>query len=309
MGKPRRLSPKYLEEERQKLKSYREEVRAQHSGRHITNSKVYEEYLDEIPAPINVGTAVIARHPKDGELYPGKVLVKDGHKYRIQFDDQALGQPALIDDIHVMSQVGAAINTWRRRHPARENEHAAAYNADSSELTERRNALNDEIRELSEEMQTIQAEGQMPPEAMQNKCNELQVQLADTEEMLKALHEHVAQMQVKIPTIQLAPKLLADQCLAAARSLVKDAWNHSDGNVDKAEAEAIQELISGCLGVLFGLHDTGSRSPTDVKEVMDHVLQRIKPLKPLCGAEFNNIESVLNIIRDLVAADAGLDRC
>jgi len=137
----------------------------------------------------------------------------------------------------------------------------------------------------------------------------LQVQLADTEEMLKALHEHVAQMQVKIPTIQLAPKLLADQCLAAARSLVKDAWNHSDGNVDKAEAEAIQELISGCLGVLFGLHDTGSRSPTDVKEVMDHVLQRIKPLKPLCGAEFNNIESVLNIIRDLVAADAGLDRC
>ena len=59
------------------------QVRAHHSGKAMPNTPSHadmELYLDEIPAPINVGTPVIAQHPKDGELYAGKVLLKDGHR-------------------------------------------------------------------------------------------------------------------------------------------------------------------------------------------------------------------------------------
>jgi len=308
MGKPRRLSRAYLKQELKKLAVYREEVRAHHSGKAGpgTSSQLEMElYLDEIPAPINVGTPVVAHHPKDGELYAGKVLLKDGHRYRIQFDDQMLGQPLLINDTHVMPQPGMHANRWRRRTP-REPDVSQSYSKDSAELMERKKAVVLELRAVLEHINKMTASGEAITEEIELKRDTLQQDLTDIEDHLKSLHEQVAQMQVHMPSMQLTPNLLAEQCLAAAEQLTKDAWASHIGEIpestSQAEVERMQELLSGCLSVLFALHDTGRRPPVDVQQVLHHVLQRVRPLSGLSAPEFHNIEATLKVIRDCCIA-------
>jgi len=308
MGKPRRLSQAYLQQESQKLKQYREEVRNHHSGKASTAppSAEMELYLDEIPAPINVGTPVVARHPKDGELYSGKVLLKDNHRYRIQFDDQGLGQPLLIDDVNVMPQPGAHANRWRRRTP-REPDAASSYTRDSAELLEKKKAIVIELRAAVEQTAKIKSEGGEVPDKLSLQRETLQHDLVELDERIKALHEQVAQMQVYMPTMLLAPNLLAEQCLAAAAQLVNDQWTPKASDIPKeaneAEVARLQELVSGCLGVLFGLHDTGRRPQPDVQQVLQHILQKVKPLSALSAPEFHGIEATIKMI---VASNASM---
>lgn len=104
MGKPRRLSSKFFEEERLQLERNRQKIRLLQSRKPGDCSFVCD-LPNEIPVPFVIGTKVTARlrSPQDG-LFSGTVegLVQKSHSYRIAFERQGIGSQE-IPDFEVMS--------------------------------------------------------------------------------------------------------------------------------------------------------------------------------------------------------------
>lgn len=249
LGKPRRLSHRYLQEERRKLEDYREEVRNQHAGRPAsTNNPALDFYLEEIPAPINVGQRVLARHPKTGELYLGNILLKDDHVYRVQFDDAQLGV-VKIPDMYVTPHPIGPIAKWRRPSPSPANQWPNAALAEQVHatlaalgvrfysdrplevpptLSETYSAIVlpaaaalESHHNLLREMQTL------PESAREPKIMEIQnaeAAMAAALEQLEACSGGVIESQ------PLSPEMLAEQCLAAANKLVEQLWSATAAN-------------------------------------------------------------------------------
>jgi hypothetical protein len=88
LGKPRRLSQRFLQEEREKLEQYRESVRAIHN-------KIRVGDCDSVPVdlalPSYVGQKVIACHPTSRETHHGSILAVDQNRFRVQFHRPELG--------------------------------------------------------------------------------------------------------------------------------------------------------------------------------------------------------------------------
>ncbi|OMO68825.1 Always early, putative isoform 3 [Corchorus capsularis] len=78
LGKVRRFSERFLSEERQKLKEYRESVRGHYTR---LRSGTEEGLPTDLPRPLSVGQRVIAIHPKTREVHDGKVLTVDLDRY------------------------------------------------------------------------------------------------------------------------------------------------------------------------------------------------------------------------------------
>lgn len=93
MGRPRRLSLAFLDEERDKLERYRRDVRLVQQGKKPLYSTVDGPFVYQVPAPLSVGQRVSALHPFTRQLEVGAVLtvnIADG-VYRVQFDTPDLG--------------------------------------------------------------------------------------------------------------------------------------------------------------------------------------------------------------------------
>lgn len=104
MGKPRRLSSKFFEEERGQLERNRQKIRLLQS-RKIGDFSFVCDLPHEIPVPFSIGTKVTARlrSPQDG-LFTGSVesLIHKSHSYKIAFERQGIGSQE-IPDFEVMS--------------------------------------------------------------------------------------------------------------------------------------------------------------------------------------------------------------
>ncbi|KAF7069831.1 hypothetical protein CFC21_075405 [Triticum aestivum] len=94
LGKPRRLSKQFLQEEREKLSQYRESVRQHYAE---LQSGVREGLPTDLARPLAVGQRVIACHPKTRELHDGSVLTVDRNRCRVQFDRPELGVEFVMD--------------------------------------------------------------------------------------------------------------------------------------------------------------------------------------------------------------------
>lgn len=88
LGKPRRFSERFLYEEREKLKQYRESVRKHYAE---LRTGVRDGLPTDLARPLSVGQRVIAIHPKTREVHDGKVLTVDHDRCRIQFDRPEIG--------------------------------------------------------------------------------------------------------------------------------------------------------------------------------------------------------------------------
>ncbi|KAL5994732.1 hypothetical protein ACLOJK_024785 [Asimina triloba] len=88
LGKPRRLSKQFLQEERKKLEQYRESVRTHYCE---VRAGVRENLATDLVHPLSVGQLVIACHPRTREIHDGNVLIVDHEKYMIQFDKPGIG--------------------------------------------------------------------------------------------------------------------------------------------------------------------------------------------------------------------------
>ncbi|KAJ3704051.1 hypothetical protein LUZ61_007756 [Rhynchospora tenuis] len=94
LGKPRRLSAFFLNEERVKLAKYRQSVKEHYSS--LLTGKL-EGLPNDLAQPLTVGQRVIACHPKFRELHDGSVLTVDGDRCRVQFDRPELGVEFVLD--------------------------------------------------------------------------------------------------------------------------------------------------------------------------------------------------------------------
>ncbi|CAA6661334.1 unnamed protein product [Spirodela intermedia] len=94
LGKPRRLSGQFLNEERDKLEQYRESVRI-----HYTELRggIREGLPTDLARPLSVGQRVIACHPKTREIHDGSILTVDRSRCRVQFDRPELGVEFVMD--------------------------------------------------------------------------------------------------------------------------------------------------------------------------------------------------------------------
>ncbi|XP_059490619.1 protein lin-9 homolog [Neocloeon triangulifer] len=105
MGKPRRCSPSFFEEERRELERKRTKIRALQQRKASTDMSMFKELPDEIPLQLSIGTKVTARlrRPQDG-LFSGSIDAVDtsNNTYRITFDRQGLGTHS-IPDYEVLS--------------------------------------------------------------------------------------------------------------------------------------------------------------------------------------------------------------
>ncbi|KAH0940031.1 hypothetical protein HID58_007492 [Brassica napus] len=92
LGRTRRFSEKFIQEERDKLKQYRESAR-----KHYTELRAgaREELPRDFAQPLSVGNRVIAIHPKTREVRDGKILTVDHNKCNVLFDD--LGADMVMD--------------------------------------------------------------------------------------------------------------------------------------------------------------------------------------------------------------------
>ncbi|KAL5783706.1 hypothetical protein ACOSP7_008735 [Xanthoceras sorbifolium] len=94
LGKPRRLSERFLQDEREKLQRYRESVRKHYAE---LRTGIREGLPRDLPRPLSVGQRVIAIHPKTRELHDGSVLTVDHDKCRVQFDRPEIGVEFVMD--------------------------------------------------------------------------------------------------------------------------------------------------------------------------------------------------------------------
>ncbi|XP_038985220.1 protein ALWAYS EARLY 3-like isoform X2 [Phoenix dactylifera] len=94
LGKPRRLSERFLLEEREKLNQYRESVRTYYDE---LRAGVREGLPADLARPLSVGQRVIARHPRKGEIHDGSILTVDRDRCRVQFDRPDLGVEFVMD--------------------------------------------------------------------------------------------------------------------------------------------------------------------------------------------------------------------
>ncbi|KAK8651534.1 hypothetical protein V6N13_141134 [Hibiscus sabdariffa] len=94
LGKPRRFSERFLYEEREKLKLYRESVRQHYTQLCISPR---EGPPTDLARPLSVGQQVIAIHPKTRQLNGGKVLGVEHDGCRVQFDSPKLGVEHVMD--------------------------------------------------------------------------------------------------------------------------------------------------------------------------------------------------------------------
>ncbi|KAH0728186.1 hypothetical protein KY284_004051 [Solanum tuberosum] len=94
LGKPRRFSEQFLNEEKEKLNQYRESVRS-----HYTELRegTREGLPTDLARPLSVGQRVIAIHPKTREIHDGNVLTVDHSRCRVQFDRPELGVEFVMD--------------------------------------------------------------------------------------------------------------------------------------------------------------------------------------------------------------------
>ncbi|KAL2942037.1 Protein ALWAYS EARLY 2 [Bienertia sinuspersici] len=92
LGKPRRFSERFLQEERGKLEQYRESVRT-----HYVRAGLGEGLPTDLASPLKVGQQVIAIHPKTRECHNGSVLTVDRDNYLIQFYRPDLGVELVMD--------------------------------------------------------------------------------------------------------------------------------------------------------------------------------------------------------------------
>ncbi|XP_059280629.1 protein ALWAYS EARLY 3 [Lycium ferocissimum] len=94
LGKPRRFSEQFLNEEKEKLNQYRESVRS-----HYTELRegTREGLPTDLARPLSVGQRVIAIHPKTREIHDGSVLTVDHSRCRVQFDRPELGVEFVMD--------------------------------------------------------------------------------------------------------------------------------------------------------------------------------------------------------------------
>lgn len=93
LGKPRRLSAKFLEEERAKLQAFREGMRDTYVELRTRKGKGAQgpALPPGLAPPLNPGQRVVAVHPATGRPSDGKVLTVDRASCRVQFDDPKLG--------------------------------------------------------------------------------------------------------------------------------------------------------------------------------------------------------------------------
>ncbi|EOD36776.1 hypothetical protein EMIHUDRAFT_200992 [Emiliania huxleyi CCMP1516] len=102
LGKPRRFSPAYVEQERAALREHREGVR-EARRRAARPAGLLDEattYDPRAAAQLAVGQRVTALHPRLRQLHSGTVLSPDGDHYKVQFDSPKLGVH-LVEDVLV----------------------------------------------------------------------------------------------------------------------------------------------------------------------------------------------------------------
>ena len=102
MGRPRRFSDKFVQDEKRKLYKYREAIKVLQQGRVLPSN--YHDMLPYINMNIGsvssrlmVGQKVLAIHPNTGELKSGSILTMDANKYHVQFDKPELGVCSISD--------------------------------------------------------------------------------------------------------------------------------------------------------------------------------------------------------------------
>lgn len=105
MGKPRRCSQSFFEEERKELERKRNKIRALQQRKITDFSNFNKDLPNEIPLQLVIGTKVTARlrRPQDG-LFTGSIDAVDtsNNTYRITFERQGLGTHS-IPDYEVLS--------------------------------------------------------------------------------------------------------------------------------------------------------------------------------------------------------------
>ncbi|XP_062617486.1 protein lin-9 homolog isoform X3 [Saccostrea cucullata] len=124
MGKPRRCSPAFFEEERAALEIRRNKIRLLQQ-RKMSELQTFKDLPDEIPMHLVIGTKVTARlrKPQDG-LFTGVVDALDTvtNTYRITFDRPGIGTHS-IPDYEVLSvepQETIPLSAFQQKHRPRQ---------------------------------------------------------------------------------------------------------------------------------------------------------------------------------------------
>jgi len=100
MGKPRRFSNKFINEEREKLNRYRNLVRSYlYDKIHLPESRLHPDLVQKIKrlTPLQVSQVVLAVHPVCHHIHPGSIMTITGSHVIIKFYPMDLGAMSVSD--------------------------------------------------------------------------------------------------------------------------------------------------------------------------------------------------------------------
>uniref|UniRef100_A0A914UZW5 DIRP domain-containing protein n=1 Tax=Plectus sambesii TaxID=2011161 RepID=A0A914UZW5_9BILA len=105
IGKPRRCSQAFFDEERAALEGKRSKVRQVYEGTLVSMTADMADLPSRLPRPLVVGAKIYARvrSPKDG-IYAGTIDAVLPDSYRIVFDKEEMIPAMIIKDSEVMSE-------------------------------------------------------------------------------------------------------------------------------------------------------------------------------------------------------------
>lgn len=293
-GKPRRLSPKFLTEEREKLLEYRANVRRIRAGGHPVPD-VYTPL--QIPQPLRQNTKVLVFH--ENRFKGGSILEAKGEEaYAIQFDD-VLG-PQVVSEVDCMPiDLPARLHTFANPLPDATQLSRATMPYTHEDLRnvsalvpllEKKEILLGEIRIMNDHAERMSSRSEPFPDEFRTRYAKLIVRLDEVNRSLEPALAALRGRNAPLPSLSAnqqvekspQPAWLTDMQTKAATnaSLIVDHVKQAFPAVKLEPKEAdwkISQLIQNCIVLLLHIQSCAENplQPHHVNMALDTALHNL----------------------------------
>ncbi|VVB15249.1 unnamed protein product [Arabis nemorensis] len=298
LGRPRRFSERFIQEEQDKLKQYRESVR-NHYTELRTGAK--EGLPTDLARPLSVGNRIIAIHPRTREIRDGKILTVDHNKCNVMFDE--LGIELVMDtDCMPLNPLEYMPERLRRQTDKclsiyKEAQHNKHPNSDASVLFPSvldnvSFPMNPHAKQASYSVTEKEEAGNMVQQALSS--------IGEHEALDNSIVHHGMKHQ------ELTNGSLDDHGSRSPSNTVEPMVNgfiSQDGS-GKNETKMSSELISSCVATWLMIQMCTEKQypPADVAQVMDTAVSRLQPRCPQNMPIYREIQTCMGWIKTQIMA-------
>lgn len=322
MGKPRRFSAAFVQDERQRLYKYREAIKVLQQGKVLPSNfhdmlPYINMNLGNVSSRLMVGQRVLAVHPKVGQVKSGIILTLDSNRYHVQFDAHELGV-CFISDTQLVPiytgeepKVEAQLYSVPER-PANRDRFKAGVNIYAMsfilKLLERKEALLELLKTFN-----LECADHMRKDPSWRPDSDFQQQYAWIGVCIQAINVAISPVldvfrlraQTPIPDpISVRPFELAlkqtshlDQLRSAANALLSEKEEDlHNKQLSLQETQRMQEFLKKSLMLMFALEQF---KKDKTEKGWNSVTELLEDLTPACESNRRRYDQLVTAVEEL----------